>query len=274
MPEFTSSHGKIVFTDTATGELPVIFMHGLPTSKELFLPMMPHLSKKFRCITFDLNDYGESEKIGHPISHKQRADVLDELRAHLGLERFILVAHDLGASVAIDYMETYGQFVEKLVLMSPPVYPDFVEPAIVKLVRLPVLGELLVMVMKNALFGRGIRQGMVHPERFTPVLQQAMAGAFSGSTGRAALLRNLRWGRPHIVFAEYPRIIKSISIPTLIIQGRRDPYIPHNQVMRLRQDIFGSELVFIENGGHFLPMDTPQEVAEHLNRWIPAFGGM
>lgn len=268
MPEFTSSHGKIVFTDTATGDPPIIFMHGLPTSKELFLPMMPHLSKQFRIITFDLNDYGESEKIGHPISHKERADVLDELRGHLQLEKFVLVAHDLGASVAIDYMGKYARHVEKLVLMSPPVYPNFVEPSIVKLVRIPLLGELLVLVMKNALFGIGIRKGMVHPERFTPALQSAMAGAFSGNAGRAALLRNLRWGRPKPVFADYPRIIKTITVPTLIIQGRRDPYIPHGQVMRLRQDIPNSELVFIDDGGHFLPMDAPQTVAENINRWV------
>lgn len=268
MPKFTSSHGKIVFTDTASDDPAIIFMHGLPTSKELFAPVLPFLNPKFRAITFDLNDYGESEKIGHPISHKQRADVLDELRAHLGLEQFVLVAHDLGASVAIDYMGKYARRVEKLVLMSPPVYPDFVEPSIVKLVRVPLLGELLVLVMKNALFGSGIRRGMVHPQRFTPALQQAIAGAFSGSAGRAALMRNLRWGRPKPVFAEYPRIIKTIIVPTLIIQGRRDPYIPHDQVMRLRQDIPNSELVFIEDGGHFLPMDTPQAVAEHINRWV------
>lgn len=268
MPEFTSSHGKIVFTDTATGDPPIIFMHGLPTSKELFLPMMPHLSKKFRIITFDLNDYGESEKIGHAISHKQRADVLNELRAHLGLEKFMLVAHDLGASVAVNYMENYAPHVNKLVLISPPVYPDFVEPPIVKRVRIPVLGELLVRVMKNALFGIGIRQGMAHPDQFTPALQTAMAGAFSGAAGRAALLRNLRWGRPHIVFAEYPRIIKAIAVPTLVIHGRRDPYISLEHAMRLKQDIADSKLEIIDDGAHFLPMDTPKQVAALINRFF------
>ena len=71
------------------------------------------------------------------MTHKQRADVLDELRSHLKLETFILVAHDLGASVAMDYMGKYGQHVAQLVLMSPPVYPDFQEPRVVKMVRTP-----------------------------------------------------------------------------------------------------------------------------------------
>jgi len=142
--QFNSSHGNIVYTDSQQGTEPLIFMHGLPTSKELWQPVLPHLAANLRIITFGLSDYGESEKIGRPISHKERADVLDELRTHLVLDQFILVAHDLGSSVAIDYMGKYAQHVKRLVIMSPPVYPDFKEPAIVKLVRIRGLGEVLV----------------------------------------------------------------------------------------------------------------------------------
>ncbi len=243
-------------------------MHGLPTSKELFEPVVEQLRGKFRLITFDLNDYGQSDRLDQPISHRDRARVLDELRAHVGLDRFALVAHDLGASVAIDYMDGYGEHVQKLVLISPPVYPDFNEPAIVKLARLPFLGDVLVHFFKGALFRLGIGMGMVHKERFTKQLREAFAGPFSGREGEQALLRILRWGRPGEMFADYPRIIRSISVPTLIIQGRRDPYIPMDQALRLRQDIQGSKLKVVEDGGHFLPIDTPEAVAQALDEFL------
>lgn len=266
--QFISSHGSIVYTDTQKGNPALILMHGLPTSKELWSPVLPHLSSQFRVVTFDLNDYGESEKIGQHITHQQRADVLDELRAHLGLEKFHLVAHDLGSSVAIDYMGKCANHVEKLVLMSPPVYPDFTEPFIVKLVRVPGLGELLVRLIKTLLFQIGLRRGMVHKERLTPEMLNAFAGAFSGAEGRAALLRILRWGRPHSVFKHYTQIIQSIAVPTLIIQGRHDPYIPDSQVTRLRNNIVISKLIFVEDGSHFLPIDTPRTIAREINTFI------
>ncbi len=269
-PMFNSSHGRIQFTDSQNGDHPIIFMHGLPTSKELWQSVLPYLTPHYRCITFDLNDYGESEKIGRPISHKERSDVLDELRAHLGLSKFILVAHDLGSSVAIDYMGKYGQFVQKLVVMSPPVYPDFKEPAIVKLVRIRGLGELLVRVIRPLLFNIGIKQGLVHKQSFTPTLHHAFASPFADKAGRAALLRNLRWGRPFHVFRDYPQIIQSIAVPTLIIQGRYDPYIPAEQVERMREMVADSKLVTIENGSHFLPIDTPEAVAKEIYRFIRA----
>ena len=265
---FPSSRGQVAYTISGKGKQTLIFMHGLPTSKELFAPVLPNLKRSYRVVTFDLNDYGQSEKKDQPMNHKIRADVLDELRQHLRVKKFVLVSHDLGSSVAIDYLAKYHRFVSRFVIMSPPVYPDFVEPPIVKLVRIPILGELLVFLLKDFLFSFGIRSGLCQKDNYTADLRAVMAGAFSGKPGRAALLRNLRWGRPRDFFADYPTIIRSIRIPTLILQGFQDPYIPHSQVFRLRNDIPGAELVFFEHGSHFLPIDVPELVAAEINRFV------
>lgn len=273
---FQSSFGRFAYTDTKTGTLPIILMHGLPTCKELFLPVLPHLNQNFQLITVDLNDYGESEKLpqftskkpGKGMTHKQRADVLDELRLHLGLETFILVAHDLGASVAMDYMGKYEQHVNQLVLMSPPVYPDFQEPTVVKIVRSPYLGEILTAVLQNLLLHNSLSKGLVNKNNYTADLRAAMVKPFHGKTGRAALLRNLRWGRPAEFFADYPHIMQEINTSTLIIQGKQDPFIPLSHAQRLQKDITNAQLVIIENGAHFLPIDTPEQVAEAINEFI------
>lgn len=273
MPQFTSSQGAIAYTDTRTGDPALILMHGLPTSKELWSPVVRYLSPNYRIVAFDLNDYGKSEKIKRSgriahISHKTRADVLDELRAHLGLASFVLVAHDLGASVAVDYMGEYADRVDKLILLSPPAYPDFVEPFIVKLTRAPVIGEILVALARPWLLRSGVRRGLVHKQNLTPDIFAAFNSAFAGRDGRAALLRNLRWGRPHDVFRNYPQIIATLSCPTLIIQGARDPYIPLDQATRLRNTIPGAQLTIIDDGAHFLPIDTPDKVAQEINAFV------
>jgi len=265
---FKSTYGRMVYTKNTKGDVPVIFIHGLPTSKEIWDPVIPHLSSQIAPITYDLLDYGESEKINRAISHMERADTLDELRAHLGLKTFVLVAHDLGSSVAIDYMGKYASHVDKLVLMSPPVYPDFKEPFLVKLVRIRGLGEFLIRFLKGILLRVGILQGMTHKERFTESIYRAISNGFAGEEGNQALLRVLRWGRPFTVFKDYPQIIKSIQIPTLILCGRRDPYIPLNQSTRLRDNIPNSRLTIFPQGSHFLPMDLPQEVANEINSFI------
>ena len=44
MTFFCSSHGRIPYTDTVQGHEVLIFMHGRPTSKELFEPLPPKRS--------------------------------------------------------------------------------------------------------------------------------------------------------------------------------------------------------------------------------------
>lgn len=266
--ELSSSLGRVRFVDSGGEGLPVMLVHGLPMSRHLWAPVMALLPETIRAVALDLNDYGESEGTGGPITHVQRAQVLDELREHLGWERFALVAHDLGASVAVDYMGLYGERVSQLVLMSPPVYPDFKEPPIVKLVRVPGLGEWLIDTFGALMLRGAILYGMTHRDRLKPELWGAFSATLRDERSRAALLRNLRWGRPHEFFAQYPQLLKQVTIPTLVIYGLRDPYIPVGQVEQLERDLKDVRRVDIVEGSHFLPIDTPEAVARALTSFL------
>ena len=70
------------------------------------------------------------------------------------------------------------------------------------------------------------------------------------------------------MFADYPEIIKSISVPTMIIHGSEDPYIPLSQTKRMNENIQNSEFRLIDNASHFLPIDTPGKIADIINEFI------
>ncbi|MBI3396287.1 MAG: alpha/beta hydrolase [Spirochaetia bacterium] len=265
---FRSSKGIIAGWDSGGKGRPVVLLHGLPTSKELFSNVIPLLKPGLRIIAFDLNNYGESEKTGFEVTHHERAHVLEELRAFLKLQRFSLAAHDLGSSVAVDYMGRYGAHVQRLALMSAPVYPDFRVPLIVRLARLPVLGTALVFLFRRLLLRIGLLRGLVKSECLTPHLMDAFASGFDGPHGLQTLMCNLRWGRPQFVFRDYPSTLRTIRIPTLILHGSNDPYIPSADAERLAHDIKGARLTMIQGGKHFLPLDYPHEVAEALNMFL------
>ena len=95
-----------------------------------------------------------------------------------------------------------------------------------------------------------------------------LISSFNGPQGLKSLLLILNWGTPNKVFKNYPDIMKKITIPCLVIQGKKDNYIPQSQAIRLDKQIKNSELIFIESGGHFLPIDTPQILIEIINKWL------
>lgn len=134
--------------------------------------------------------------------------------------------------------------------------------------RIPGLGELLVALFARPLLRIGIQRGMVHRERLTPEVFGPIKRAFSRREGHAALLRILRWGTPKVTFQDIPRIIREIAVPTLILIGRHDPYIPLPHARRLKEEIADSRLAVVEDGGHFLPMDTPEDVAREINAFV------
>jgi len=245
-----------------------ILLHGLPTSKELWLPVLDALPEG-RTVVVDLLDFGQSSAIDpFTLDHRKRAQAIDELRGELGINTFDLIAHDLGASVAVDYMGQFSDRVEHLVLMSAPVYPDFEEPVVVELVRKRWLGMPLLRLMPRLLYRRTIQRGLVHKAALDDVQMSAFKRDYAGRSGKERLWQSLSWGTPEEMFAGYPDILQDIAVPTLLIHGQHDPYIPLEHAHRMDEDIPDSELVIIERGAHFLPIDTPQEVAAALSAFL------
>jgi pimeloyl-ACP methyl ester carboxylesterase len=109
---------------------------------------------------------------------------------------------------------------------------------------------------------------MSSPTGYTPAIQQAFISPFKGAAGRAALLRNLRWGRPAQMFAKYPEIIAKIKCPTLVVLGALDPYIPADQARRIVATVGDSRLVIVAEGSHFLPLDSAAQVANAVTEFV------
>jgi pimeloyl-ACP methyl ester carboxylesterase len=269
MKKFISVMGfQYCVQDNGRNDQPLVFIHGLPTSKELFIRLSPLFEQDYRTICIDLLDYGESEKSGRHLEHSERAMNLCRLFTELELNEIILVCHDLGASVGMELMANCREKISRLVLMSPPVYPDFTEPGVVKIVRAPIIGPALILLAKNRMLKRSVEKGLFHKESYRRYLQGCLEKSYSGWKGSRALLRNLRWGRPERVFARYPEIMKSINQPVLIIQGMMDPYIPVSHAERLLDDIPDARLSLLENAGHFLPLDVPEEIHEVIRKFL------
>ncbi len=59
----------------------------------------------------------------------------------------------------------------------------------------------------------------------------------------------------------YDGISTRITTPTLLIWARQDKPVPLSDGERLHQEIKGSQLVIIDDAGHMVQEEKPQEVA-------------
>jgi pimeloyl-ACP methyl ester carboxylesterase len=57
-------------------------------------------------------------------------------------------------------------------------------------------------------------------------------------------------------------LLPHVSVPTLILAGRRDSFTPMDLSQQMQREIPGAELHVVEQGTHTAPIERPAEVTE------------
>jgi proline iminopeptidase len=100
---------------------PVLFLHGGPghNSYSFARLMGPHLEKDRRMVYLDQRGCGRSER---PWDTRYSLEVLvsdvEALRQQLGVERWVLLSHSFGGTLALEYAARYPERVAGLVVVS------------------------------------------------------------------------------------------------------------------------------------------------------------
>src|SRR5580698_4780289 len=143
---------------------PVLFIHGMPTSGQLWTRIIEKLRGQFTCFAVDLPGLGRSPQI--PYGPKQ----LEALADRIEQER-----------------------VDHLALLSPAVFPELKPFHLFRVLRTPILGELLAPVV-SAIFWRIAMRYALEEQR--PELRGVVRdfrAPFSGLWGAWRLMSVLGW---------------------------------------------------------------------------------
>ncbi|QAV71225.1 alpha/beta hydrolase [Salinibacterium sp. UTAS2018] len=121
----TPSKAPLLNIAADEGEGPVIiFLHGIASSAATFAHVIPQLSDRYRCISFDLLGFGESPSPADAtFTIEEHVDSIRATINSLKLDApFILVGHSLGSLLSARYTAMHPSKVSRLVLVSPPIY--------------------------------------------------------------------------------------------------------------------------------------------------------
>ena len=112
MPTTVSQHlsvagfaGSLSVIDGGSGPaVPVLFAHSFAGSKEQWQPQLEHLWKARRAVAFDWRAHGKSDPSPtNDYSIQAVEDDIGVVADKLGLNRFVLVGHSMGAAAAIAF---------------------------------------------------------------------------------------------------------------------------------------------------------------------------
>src|SRR3954468_2636086 len=115
----TASVGGVKLQYLTAGRGPaVLLLHGYAETSRMWRPLMPRLAEHFTVIAPDLPGIGGSDIPKDGLDMKGAAIRIHDLVKGLGIEKAVVVGHDIGLMVAYAYAAQFPAETEKLVLMD------------------------------------------------------------------------------------------------------------------------------------------------------------
>ncbi len=249
---------------------PVLFIHGIPTSGQLWNRVVKKMQGSFTCMAVDLPGLGKTPRAAHGLRHLEAvADKIEQIRVEHNIEKWHVVGHDAGSAIAVHYAYRFQKRVDRLALLSPAVFPELKPFHLFRIVRSPLIGELLAPAVNAIFWNIAMRQAIAPQASELSDTVKDFHAPFSGTLGAWRLMSILRWGNPAEVLASIPAMLPQLTIPTLIFQGSRDKAVPERFAQRACALIPQSKVITVDSG-HFIPLNNPEVVATELLRF---FGG-
>lgn len=242
---------------------PIVLINGLGASAHDWGPTVEQLSQRTRVITFDNRGAGQSTVPDEPFSLEQMADDTAAVFEAYGLVSAPLVGYSMGGMIAQLLAVRRPALVERLVLMathpgaaSAVPSTDEARTAMFSQEKIPreelVRRQYAVYVAPNFL------------AHHRDVFERMMTVRIANLIPRYAWQRQVE----AILGSERSDVLKTLRVPTLIVHGRNDSLIPYANGERIHQLIPGSRLVTIEDCGHMVNWEKPEQVVNAISDFL------
>ncbi|WP_406831702.1 alpha/beta hydrolase [Pedococcus sp. KACC 23699] len=254
---------------------PIVLTHGFPDDSRIYKHLLPELSGR-HAITFDFLGHGRSARVDlTPMESGQREGELAAIVEQLGLDRPILVGHDIGGPVAIRYAIANPASVGGLVLLNTffgdaptLVFPEFIRmladrhlaPLVDAIIADPTtLGWMLFYTSSTLNPGpvdlAGLGGQSILPQFFGDDTQLDAVPAIRAWS--ADLFPGLQQQNSQIARGELGRL----DVPVTIAFGEHDRYLNQRVAEHLHTLFPGSVLHPISGAAHWPQWDQPAATA-------------
>ena len=254
---------RVVYRTAGKGPV-LLLVHGMAGSAVTWRHVIPALAKRFAVVAPDLLGQGLSDKPHSEYSLGAYANTLRDVMDALGHRRATVVGQSLGGGIAMQFADQFPERCERLVLVDSgglgrqvtfylrmlalpgfeSVFPLFCTP------RIRAAGNLVATWLARA----GVQS--------TPASQEIWRSyaSLADAANRRAFFRSLR---DVIDFSGQAvsargRLYRAARLPTLIVWGAQDPFLPRRHAVAAHKAIRGSRLEIFAGVGHYPHCEAPE----------------
>jgi pimeloyl-ACP methyl ester carboxylesterase len=253
-----ASSDLLYFTERGSGP-PLLLVHGLMVSGEMFEPVRAQFATRHRVIVPDLRGHGRSRGLPPPYTAAQLASDLACLLDHLGVDSTAVLGYSQGGAAAQQLVLDHPERCERLVLVCTYAF-NMATPR-EKLEG--HLGTLLIRVLGM----RRLAQLVV--SQGAKQLDKERGDWLVDLMGDQDTQLMLSAWRETMAF-DSRRRLGEIGCPTLVVAASNDQAVPMHHAQMLHEGIRGSQLVVVDGADHALIWTHPDELVRLSDEFLGA----
>jgi len=259
---------RIFWREEGLPDAPVLLLiHGFPTASWDWEAVWPGLAERYRLLTLDMIGFGFSDKpLDYSYSILDQADICEALLRERGVDRYHVLAHDYGDTVAQELLARSVEAGDRPALQSVcflngGLFPETHRPVLIQKLLLSPIGPLVARLTNRKAVARNMRR--IFGPRTQPdaaVIDafwelMAMHDGLKVFPQLIGYMPERRLRRERWVGA-----LQAASVPLKLIDGTDDPVSGAHMVQRYRELIARPDITELPGIGHYPQIEAPREV--------------
>ncbi len=260
---------SIFYRRSGDGAEPVLCLHGFPAASFDYHKIWNTLSARFGLLAFDMVGYGFSSKPREwGYTTVDQVDVLQELIAHLGIQRLHILAHDYGNTITQELLarELEGLLnfeIASICFLNGALFPETHRPILAQKLLISPLGAVFGRLIPDAVFKKNLARVFGPETRPTGEELDDYLTLFKHNGGKRIAHRLIRYMTERAKYRErWVPPLQRISQPFRFINGLADPVSGAHLVRRFREVVPNQDdIIGLESIGHFPHLECPDVVS-------------
>lgn len=232
---------------------PIVFTHGIGGTGADWAPLLPMLTPRFECITWDVRGFGRSSRpatgYGIDILARDLAGLLDAL----GLEHAVIAGTSMGGVISQRFLLGYPERARAAILMSTS--SEVNERA-----------RAIWFAQAEAIERDGMAAWLARarPAEQTEEQRQAEARRLENNPDAPVYAQVTR----AVAEYNYTAALETVGVPTLVLVGSEDTQTPPGGSVIISRRIPGAELHILPGFGHGLAREAPEKVGSLITEFL------
>lgn len=223
----------------------LIFLHGWGVNSRYWFKIIENL-KQFNIYLIDLPGFGESQVPPTSYNVDDYKNIVKEFINKISLKKIVIIGHSFGGRITIKLASENPEYLKKIILVDTA---GVVNSSSAKKI-VSIFAKLISPIFKPS-FMQSVRKKLYSVLGSEYLENEKLSKIFS-----------------NVVSEDLVKILKNISVPTLIIWGNKDKITPLIFAYLIKQKIKNSKLLILKNAGHFSFLDQPEKFVKNLTEFL------